>query len=233
MAGQLKSKPSTEFGDVFYMSNNPLSILIVDDHELARTGIEMAVTQMDNIGSVVTLCDGREVLKVVQSEGVDIVLLDLNLPDVSGLDVLIQLTAVLDIVVIVVTGENQAKDFGFALKMGVRAVVSKSDSVDCIRAAIKAALDPDQVQPYLSPNIERIMGMVAEMTVSLSPRQIAILHYLSKGETNKEIAYRLGVAAPTVSFHLKELRLKLGVSGNKKILNRAFEIGLLESPSVS
>ena len=203
------------------------SILIVDDHELARSGIEMAVNQLSNAQVVASLDCGRNVLSVVQAQNIDIVLLDLNLPDISGLEILIQLAVVHELAVIVLTGENHAGDFHFALKMGARGVVSKADPIECIRDAINSL---GQTEPYLSPKARQILGSEAQASVSLSPRQMAILHYLDAGETNKEIAYRLGIAAPTVSFHLKELRTKLDVRGNKKILNRALELGLL-SPS--
>ena len=206
------------------------AVLIVDDHELARCGIEMAVKSLTNAYVAASLSGGRDVLSVVQEQDIDIVLLDLNLPDMSGLDVLVQLTAVHELKVIILTGESQAGDFNFALKMGACGVVSKSDPVDCIRTAIDAV---DQTPPYLSPVVTQLLGTQSKIAISLSPRQMAILHYLAEGETNKEIAYRLGVSAPTVSFHLKELRTKLEVRGNKKILNRALELGLLPAPLVS
>ena len=61
----------------------------------------------------------------------------------------------------------------------------------------------------------------------VATRQMAILHYLAQGESNKEISYRLSIAQPTVSFHIAELRRKLDVTNNRKIVERAMELNLL------
>jgi DNA-binding NarL/FixJ family response regulator len=71
------------------------------------------------------------------------------------------------------------------------------------------------------------MIQLSEVPVALSSRQMAILHYLAQGESNKEISYRLAIAQPTVSFHIAELRRKLDVPNNRKIVERAQELNLL------
>src|SRR3546814_13051829 len=79
---------------------------------------------------------------------------------------------------------------------------------------------------YVSPHIGEALGKFQQPPVALSSRQMAILHYLAQGETNKEIAYRLAIAPPTVSFHIAELRRKLDVSHTRQIVPRATELNL-------
>ena len=79
----------------------------------------------------------------------------------------------------------------------------------------------------LTPSQREALGKFQAPPVALSSRQMAILHYLAQGESNKEIAYRLAIAQPTVSFHIAELRRKLDVPNNRKIVERAQELKLL------
>jgi two-component system nitrate/nitrite response regulator NarL len=126
--------------------------------------------------------------------------------------------------VIILTGESQYGEVDYALKLGARAVVSKADPPEEIIAACEAALAGDI---YVSPHMKAALGKYRQPPVTLSSRQMAILHYLAQGESNKEIAYRLAIAQPTVSFHIAELRRKLDVTHNRKIVERAYELNLL------
>jgi len=160
----------------------------------------------------------------VQSELVDVIILDLGLPDVHGLAVLAELVAVHDATVVVLSGEGRASDFAAAMNFGARAVVSKADPTASILSALVAVLDG---QSYHSKEVEQLMADWQQPGVQLTPRQMAILHFLAQGESNKEIGYRLQIAAPTVSFHMKELRERLDVTANKKIIVKARELGLI------
>ena len=129
-----------------------------------------------------------------------------------------------DMTVIILTGETQFTEIEYALKLGARGAVSKSEPAAEILRACDAALDGEV---YLSPMMQRGLASVQAPEIALSPRQMAILHYLAQGETNKEISYRLSIAQPTVSFHIAELRRKLDVPSNRKIVDRAQELKLL------
>src|SRR3546814_8625687 len=103
--------------------------------------------------------------------------------------------------VIIRTGETRHAEVDYALKLGARAVVSKSDPPEAILAACDAALAGEV---YISPQMTEALGKYRQPPVTLSSRQMAILHYLAQGESNKEIAYRLAIAQPTVSFHIAD-----------------------------
>lgn len=170
------------------------------------------------------LKNGTEVTPFVQAELVDIILLDLGLPDIHGLTILTELVGVYDASVIVLSGELDAAKCDTALKMGARAVVSKSDPSSQI---VHALHEVQNGRTYCSPEIKTLLDAQQSLSVELSPRQMAILHFFAKGETNKEIGYRLRIAAPTVSFHLREIREKVGVEHNRKIVEKARAIGLI------
>lgn len=199
-------------------------VLIVDDHHLTRAGISAILSTQDTYHASATLSEGAQVIPYVKSEIVDIVLLDINLPDMSGTSLLAELVGVLDMTTIIITGESSAKEMAFALKMGARGIVSKSDPANLVVEALNQVVIGEV---YISPQIEKILSAELPSDISLSPRQMAILHYLAEGETNKEIGFRLKIAPPTVSFHMKQIRTKIGVKGNKKILVKARQLGLI------
>lgn len=198
-------------------------VLVVEDHELTRAGLRLVLSQHPEIIQLNFLDCGAAVIPYLKTTEVDIVVLDLDLPDMNGSDLLAELVGVHDITVIILTGRNAAKEFAFALKMGARAIVSKSDDSETI---ITGLMKVSRGESYLSPTVQKALGDYQTPDVSLSPRQMAILHYLVAGETNKEIGYKLGIAPPTVSFHMTELRQKLDVDNNKRIVPKARSLGL-------
>lgn len=200
------------------------SILIVDDHPITQSGLRLLFSRHDKYEIVEALDRGATASAFVQSQPVDIVILDLNMPDVRGVNVLAEIVGSRDMTVIILTGESQFQEIDYALKLGARGVVSKADPPDEIIAACEAALAGDV---YVSPQMREGLSRLAEAPVALSSRQMAILHYLAQGESNKEISYRLSIAQPTVSFHIAELRRKLDVSNNRKIVERVQELNLL------
>ena len=204
-------------------SEDQCRVLIVDDHEIVRSGLSLLLKANDfEVAGIVKT--GAEIIPILRTEVVDIILLDLGLPDIHGLTILTELVGVHDASVIVLSGELDAPTCDTAMKMGARAVVSKSDPSALI---LKALQEVQMGRTYCTPTIEKLLRDRRNHDVELSPRQMAILHFFALGETNKEIGYRLRIAAPTVSFHLREIREKIGVDHNRKIVEKARAIGLV------
>lgn len=199
-------------------------VLIVEDHQITQNGLKMLFQAHPGYAVVGALDRGATVGAFVQSQPVDLVILDLNMPDVKGINILAEIVGSRDMTVIILTGETAYGEVDYALKLGARAVVSKADPAEEIIAACEAALAGDI---YVSPHMREALGKYRQPPVALSSRQMAILHYLAQGESNKEIAYRLSIAQPTVSFHIAELRRKLDVPNNRKIVERAQELNIL------
>lgn len=205
------------------MTGRP-KVLIVDDHPLVQSGLRLLFSQHGKY-EVVGVLDRCEITTAfIKAQPVDLVLLDLNMPDVRGVDVLAEIVGSHDMTVIILTGETQFGEIEYALKLGARGAVSKGDPPEEIIAACEAALAGDV---YISTGMREGLSQVDQIPVSLSSRQMAILHYLARGESNKEISYRLGIAQPTVSFHIGELRRKFKVPNNRKIVEHAKALGLI------
>lgn len=200
------------------------TILIVDDHPITHSGLQLLFSNQPRFRIVGGLHKGTEVAAYLANYPVDLIILDLNMPDIRGVSVLAEIIGSRDMTVVVLTGESNVTEIDFALKLGARAVVSKSEPASEILAACDAVLAGEI---YVSPKIGRALGRKEDAPVLLSPRQMAILHYLEQDHSNKEIGYRLSIAPPTVSFHIAELRKKLGVEHNRKIVERAQILGLI------
>jgi DNA-binding NarL/FixJ family response regulator len=199
-------------------------VLIVDDHPLTHGGLRLLFLQHPQF-EVVGAVDRCEITTAfIKVQRVDIVLLDLNMPQMRGIDILAEIVGSHDMTVIILTGQSQFGEIDYALKLGARGVVSKSDPPEDIIAACEAALAGDV---YISASMREGLSQMEARPISLSSRQMAILHYLAQGETNKEISYRLAIAQPTVSFHIGELRRKLDVPSNRKIVERAQALKLI------
>ena len=199
-------------------------ILIVDDHPIAQKGIVSVINTDTDLEICGILGRANDVMPFVKTSAPDVIILDLNLPDGNGADILAELIGAYDLTVIIMTGEANAKNISLCLNLGVRGIVCKCDKGQNVITAIHKALTGDL---YLSPNITKKMGDAEAPKIKLSSRQMAILHFMGIGTTNKEICYRLKIAPPTVSFHTGEIRKKLNVSNNKKILPRAIELDLI------
>ncbi|MFL0672043.1 MAG: response regulator [Erythrobacter sp.] len=199
-------------------------VLIVDDHPLTHGGLRLLFSQHPQF-EVVGALDRCEITSAfIKSQPVDIVLLDLNMPHMRGVDILAEIVGSQDMTVIILTGESQFGEVDYALKLGARGAVSKADPPDEIIAACEAALAGDV---YLSTSMQQGLTDFEQAGVALSSRQMAILHYLAQGESNKEISYRLSIAQPTVSFHIGELRRKFNLSSNRKIVEHARTLKLI------
>lgn len=199
-------------------------ILHVDDHALTRSGCRLLVASLPDCELVAEFGTGLEVLPYVRTHRIDLVILDLMLPDMSGLSIIAELAGGAGLPVIVLTGQEDPNEYDLAIRLGAAGVVLKSDPTADILACIDAVRTGGT---FLSEQVVSALGTLESPPVSLSPRQTAILHLVSLGEMNKEIAYRLGISMPTVSFHLAQIREKLGSDTNKRALAQARQIGLI------
>ena len=202
----------------------PAKILIVDDHPIAQKGIASIVDSNPCYEVCGVLGRAIDVIPYINTQIPDVILLDLNLPDTSGINILAELIGAYDMTVVILTGEVNYKNIRLCLNMGVHGIVSKGDKGQDIINSLDGAMCGNI---YLSQEVKNKVGKSPPDQIELSPRQMAILHFMSDGVTNKEICYRLKIAAPTVSFHIREIRKKLDVSHNKKILARAIDLGMI------
>ncbi len=212
--------------------NRPFqSALIVDDHPLFCDALAMTLRAVAGIARVDTADRLEAALNRIDMFGVpDVVVLDLNLPDVTGLDGLIRLKAAVGAVpVVVVSSLADNRVIGAALRAGAAGFVPKSARREVLRAAFEAMREgrvylPEGYVPPSDPNAAATPREVALERLALLTRQQArILQLICEGRLNKQIAFDLSIAETTVKAHVTAIMRKLGVQSRTQAVLMAGE----------
>lgn len=208
-------------------------IIVADDHVAVRDGLRWMFQADPGIEIVGEAADGAELLRLLEQVECDAILLDLSMPDVSGLDVLARLgESGRAVPTVVLTMHDDDRHVDRALALGASGYILKSaPREEMLRALTAAMTGGAYVQPSLAkPLLARhITGEepVADDTVSLTPRQLQLLRALASGRTNKELAHDLGISEGTVKSYLKELYERLGVSSRAGAVAYGMRRGLI------
>ena len=202
----------------------PIRILIVDDHPLLREGITMVLAQEKDMLLVGAASTGREALSLYATTRPDLVLMDLRLPDMNGIDAMtaIRASAPRAKVVILTTFEGDA-EVSRALNAGAAGYLLKSMPRKQIVEALRQVLaGRRRIAPAVAASLAEHLGQEA-----LSQREIMILKRVAEGDRNKEIAARLSLSEETIKSHMKNILEKLGASDRTQAVSIAVRRGIL------
>jgi DNA-binding NarL/FixJ family response regulator len=204
-------------------------LVIADDHPLFRDALRHAVasvvasSRIDEAGTFEELTSLLE-----QNPDVDLVLLDLKMPGISGFSGLIYLRAQYPAIpVVVVSASDDVGTIRRSLDFGASGFVPKRFGVDTLGAAIVKVLDGDVWIPPdvdLSSNPDPEMSKLRDRLVTLTPQQVRVLMMLSEGLLNKQIAYELSVSEATIKAHVSAILQKLGVESRTQAVIAAAKI---------
>lgn len=210
-----------------------IKVIIIDDHTLFREGLQRLLIrhEIDVINSVSNGADG---LKVIAEKEVDIILLDLRMPDVSGIEVLKNIREIKKTLpVVMLTTSDDEKDLIEALRNGASGYLLKDMEPDDLVVALKDVLKGETI---VAPNLVQILakfhqGDDSEINISnlistLTPRESEILELLAEGQSNKLIAKNLGISDGTVKLHVKSILRKLEIHSRVEAAVIAVEHGL-------
>jgi two-component system nitrate/nitrite response regulator NarL len=215
-----------------------IRILLIDDHSLLRSGIRLLLEKQPDFEVVAEAGDGIEGVKRAQQHKPDVILLDLNMPGLSGLETLqLLIQDNPECAVVILTVSEEAEELGQALRDGARGYLIKNIDGDALSTAIRRAADGEAVidsnmtaklvaqfraQPKAgaTPIIERD---------KLTAREREIVQCLARGESNKEIARHLDVAESTVKIHVQNILKKLNLSSRVQVAVYAVEHGMNEA----
>jgi two-component system NarL family response regulator len=201
-----------------------IRILIADDHPLVRDGIMSLISTERDMQVIAQASDGGEAVGLARKHKPDIVLLDLRMPRIDGLDVLTQFKALrLRSRVIVLTTFVSEQDVHFSIKAGACGYLLKDVSrallLDTLRRVHRG-------ETSLPPSISQ--KLVERMNhPELSPRELEIMHLVAEGKSNKDIGDSLGIAEGTVKSHVKNMLGKLKVPGRTAMVREAVQRGLV------
>ena len=202
-------------------------VVIVDDHPVFRQGLRDVLETDPGIQVVGEAANGEVAFQMAEDVEPDVMLIDINLPDVNGLQVTRQIRAKQpEIKVIVVTGYDDAEQAFHAIRAGASAYCAKDITPETLIQTIYAVqqdryvvgerkMSHDEVVVWVEEKVGRISGRLITDTedsfVPLSPREMEILEYVTHGRSNKEIAYALGISHQTVKNHMTAILRKLQV----------------------
>lgn len=220
------------------ISAKPISVLLVDDHTLFRSGIRSLLQRHADFTVVGEASDGVEGIKRAKQLRPDVVLLDLNMPGMSGLETLqLLLQDCPDTAVILLTVSEEAEDLKAALQAGARGYLIKNIDADYLVRAIRRAAEGEPVlaEAMTTKLVAHLQGGPAKPEPpsdldKLTPREKEILACLARGESNKIIARTLDVAESTVKIHVQNILKKLNLSSRVQAAVFAVGHGMAASP---
>ena len=196
---------------------SPITVLLVDDHTAVRSGVRVMLEAEADLVVVGEAGDGAEALRAVAATRPDVVVLDLAMPGIGGLDAIPEIRAAApSTAILVFTMHSNAAYVSAAMRAGARGYVLKSARQQDLLAAIRAVHGGHgSLQPEITgPILRRVAAdeRVAADRSLLTAREIQIVEAVADGRSNKEIAAAIGIAEDTVKTHLRRLFEKLGAS---------------------
>ncbi|SDW30409.1 two component transcriptional regulator, LuxR family [Ruegeria halocynthiae] len=212
------------------MPDTIIRVLIVDDHPMVAEGIQSILESFEDIDVVGTLSNGQEAVDQATHLKPDVILMDLNMPGLSGLSATeIILERLPDTRILILSMHDSPEYISTALSHGAKGYVLKDVPTEEIKQAIDAVMRGER---YLctgaSGSLEPKDGNTRE---ALTGREQTILLELAQGKSNKEVAQSLDISVRTVETHRKNIKRKLGISSTAGLTRYALEHGVLQGTS--
>jgi DNA-binding NarL/FixJ family response regulator len=217
-----------------------MRVILADDHQLVRAGLRALLQSFPDVEVLAECGDGHEALALVDRMQPDVLLLDVTLPGLNGLEVALRVPkASAHTRVLILSMHAGAEYVGQALRAGVAGYLIKDSAVDELRVA----LDAIRVgRKYLSPAISQtvLSGYLrtgdspperAQLDV-LTPRQREVLQLIAEGHGTREIAGRLHLSVKTVETHRSQLMERLAIHDVPGLVRFAIRVGLVSADSV-
>jgi DNA-binding NarL/FixJ family response regulator len=210
-----------------------IRVLVVDDQTLFRTGLASLLSEDERVDVVGQAVDGADAVKQAVKVKPDVVLMDIKMPNVDGIEATSQIIeAVPGVKVLVLTAFETDSQVIQALKAGASGYVLKDSSASAIVSSIVAVMAGEKVMASAVAN--RVLEMLTGSTTpkefydGLTNREIEILKLLANGMANKQIAYRLKISEKTVRNHVSNTYEKLGIYDRSQAVLYAVRKGLVE-----
>ena len=212
--------------------NERIRIILADDHPLVLEGIRSCLDMVEDLEIVATTTNGEEALKKAHELSPDIVVLDINMPVLNGLDAIELFQEQLpDIKLLILSMHDNREYISTAIMYGARGYVLKDVPTKEVVAAIQAIHSGGT---YFSSGVSNVlMGTCdPERTGPLTTREQDILLKLVEGLSNKEVARDLGISVRTVETHRRNIKRKLGITSTAGLIRYAIEHGLVPATEI-
>ncbi|GAA6175551.1 response regulator transcription factor [Sulfitobacter pacificus] len=206
---------------------NQIRVVIVDDHPMVAEGIQSILESYDDISVIATLPNGRAMIDQLDRLNPDVILMDLNMPDIGGLTATeIVLERRPETRIVILTMHDNPEYIASALSHGAMGYLLKDVPTDEIKQAIDVVMGGER---YLCTGAQ---GSIAPKDdggrEALTEREQTILLQLASGNSNKQVAGQLDISVRTVETHRKNIKRKLGISSTAGLTRYAMEHGVLQ-----
>ena len=213
------------------MTDTPISVVVVDDHSMVRQGLTTLLAVLDGFEVVGEAAEGTEALALVAELEPDLVVMDLNMPGLDGIEATRRITTDHPgTAVLVLTMFDDDDSLFSALRAGARGYILKGAAREDVQRALVSCARGDAVfGPAIAGRVIRwfsTSGRDAALFPELTDREREVLELMARGVGNQAIAERLGVAAKTVRNHVSNIFMKLHVADRAEAIARAREQGL-------
>ena len=213
---------------------DPIRVLLADDHELVRAGIRSLLEKLTDVEVAAEASDGREAIRLVEKHEPHVVLTDIAMPLLSGLEVTRHLTDKFPKVrVVILSMYSDEEHVYMALRAGAAGYLLKGAAREELELAIRAVA---QGEMYLSPTVSKPIIMEyggratgeTSLVRRLSARQIQVLQLIARGKTTKQVALEMSISAKTVEAHRMQLMDRLEIHDIPGLVRFAIKVGLVE-----
>lgn len=212
---------------------NPIRVLLADDHTLVRAGIRGLLEKMAGIQVVAETGDGHEALRLIEATQPDVVLMDITMPGLNGLEAAARVTKDFPKVRVIMLSVHANEEYVWqALRGGAAGYLVKDAGPAELELAVTAVargemyLSPAVSKHVVQDYIRRVAGETSTLDL-LTPRQREILQMIAEGNTTKEVAERLNVSVKTVETHRAQLMERLDIHDVAGLVRYAIRVGLV------
>ena len=213
------------------MATNLISIMLVDDHAVVRMGFKLLLEGAQEISVVAEAESGEEAVRTFQAHNPDVLVMDISMPGIGGLEAIDRILAkVADQKILVLSGHEDVMHARRVLKAGAVGYLTKRSAADALIDAVKTVY---RGKTYLEPQIaqelavEQVSGN-KDPVDSLSEKEFKVFISLAKGQSVQDIAEVMCLSPRTIGTHLYNIKQKLGASNSAELAIIAIRSGLID-----
>lgn len=211
-----------------------INVMIADDHSMVREGIKQLLELDGDIVVVAEASNGKQCLELLDENRTDVLLLDINMPDMNGLQVLKHLREEKKRVkVLILTIHNEIEYLVKAVEIGVDGYVLKDSNSSVLKKAIYSVYDGEtfiqqELAPLLKVKLDERNTINNNISDLLTKREVEVLKLIAEGLFNKEIAFNLAISEKTVKNHVSNIFRKINVSDRTQAAVYAIKNNLVD-----